>query len=310
MLLYIFAALTAFLLLLTAGLSAEKRKMRRQLYTIASDLQHILDAESEERVMLFHEERETSFLLEQINRALESRQKTKADYKRSELRTRQMLANVSHDMKTPLTVILGYLEIMKLQKSSQTAVIEKVEKKAGQLMEMIGEFFTLAKIESGDISLSMEQIRIDLFCEEVIVDFYDILTEKEFQVEIRIPEQKLFVYADTKILKRILLNLITNALRYGEDGRFLGMEIRYDEHWIRVDISDKGKGIPAEEKERIFERLYRTDEGKAGTAAGSGLGLAIAKELAEKLGGNITFESEPHVRTVFTLELERAEQPA
>lgn len=310
MLLYIFAALTAFLLLLTAGLSAEKRKMRRQLYTIASDLQHILDAESEERVMLFHEERETSFLLEQINRALESRQKTKADYKRSELRTRQMLANVSHDMKTPLTVILGYLEIMKLQKSSQTAVIEKVEKKAGQLMEMIGEFFTLAKIESGDISLSMEQIRIDLFCEEIIVDFYDILTEKEFQVDIRIPEQKLFVYADTKILKRILLNLITNALRYGEDGRFLGMEIRYDEHWIRVDISDKGKGIPAEEKERIFERLYRTDEGKAGTAAGSGLGLAIAKELAEKLGGNITFESEPHVRTVFTLELERAEQPA
>ena len=307
MLIYLYVVLIILLLFIIGALLYERKKMRRQFHAITAELKRILQTESDEKVMLFTNEKELASLMEQINWALESRQKTKTDYRKSELNTKQMLSNVSHDMKTPLTVILGYLEIMKLDERYRTSMVDKVEKKANQLMEMIQEFFTLAKIEAGDIELSMTRIRIDHFCEEIIVDFYEILTEKDFQVEIQIPKKELYVYTDPKILKRILLNLITNALRYGAEGKFLGLGIQYDEHTVKIDIIDKGKGIGSTEKEHVFDRLYRSDAAGGRDVPGSGLGLAIAKGLADKTGAAITLVSEPHVRTVFTLELVRME---
>jgi signal transduction histidine kinase len=218
-----------------------------------------------------------------------------------------MLSNVSHDIKTPLTVILGYLEIIRLDDRYHFPILEKVEKRANQLMDLISEFFTLAKIEAGDFDLTMTRIHVNKFCKEIIVDFYEILTEKEIEVDIQIPNIELYVYSNKEALKRILLNLITNALRYGSEGNFLGLCIRYNENIVSIDIIDKGKGIEKTEKEHIFERLYTADDSRNKEVPGNGLGLTIAKELAEKIGGNITLESEPYLRTIFTLELDRME---
>jgi signal transduction histidine kinase len=293
------------LLAVIAVLFAERWNTHKQILTISSELNRILTNETDEKIMLFTSEKITASLIEQINRALESRQKAKSSYKKSELNTKRMLSNVSHDIKTPLTVILGYLEIMRLDSRYHTAMLEKIEDRANQVMNLINEFFTLAKIEAGDIDLSMNRILINEFCKQIILEFYEILTEKEMQVDILIPDKELYVYSNPEALKRILSNLITNVQRYGSEGKYLGLYIYYNETRIRIDIIDKGKGIEKTQTEHVFDRLYTTEDSRNKEVQGNGLGLTIAKELAEKLGGRITLESEPYIKTIFSLELNR-----
>ena len=307
MLIYVMMVSLILSLAILARLLGERYRLNKQIQTISFELNRILTNGTDEKMMLFTDEKKIALLIEQINRALESQQKAKTDYWKSEFNTKQMLSNVSHDIKTPLTVILGYLEIIRMDDKYHSPMLEKVEKKANQVMDLISEFFTLAKIESGDIDLTMTRIHVNEFCKEIIVDFYEILTEKEIEVDIQIPEIELYVYSNQEALKRILLNLITNALRYGSQGNFLGLRIRYNKDNVSIDIIDKGKGIGTSEKEHIFERLYIADTSRNKEVPGNGLGLTIAKELAEKIGGTITLESEPFIRTVFTLELERME---
>ena len=307
MLLYIMMVSLIILLVVIAVLFIKRGKINKQILTISCELNRILTNETDEKMMIFTNEKKVATLIEQINWALESCQKTKTDYRKSELSTKRMLSNVSHDIKTPLTVMLGYLEIMRMDNRYHTTMLEKVEKRANHVMDLINEFFTLAKIEAGDIDLTRTRIHINELCKEIIIDFYEILTEKEIHVDIQIPEVELYVYSNQEALKRILLNLITNALRYGSEGKFLGLCIRYCENIVKIDIIDKGKGIGRIEEEHIFDRLYTTDASRNKEIPGNGLGLTIAKELAEKIGGSITLESEPYIRTVFTLELDRME---
>ena len=157
----------------------------------------------------------------QINRLLTNRQKIKADYTRAEMSSKKMLSNISHDIKTPLTVLLGYLEIIRLA-HKEDEMLKKAEVKAKQVMELINQFFTLAKLEAKDTDIILRRINICEVCRENVLEFYDILLLKEFQVDLSIPEESLFVQADTNALQRILYNLLSNVIRYGSDGKYLG----------------------------------------------------------------------------------------
>ena len=240
----------------------------------------------------------------QINRMLLDRQKMKADYRKQEMSIRKMLANISHDIKTPLTVILGYLEMMRLEQKDDE-MLQKVEAKAGQVTELINRFFTLAKLEAGDVNLTLTKININELCRENVLDFYELLLQKEFTVDISIPEEKLFVQGEKESLDRILNNLLSNAIRYGSDGKYAGLFLREEKEFIYIDIVDKGRGIAKEFEESVFERLYTMEDSRSGQAQGNGLGLTIAKNLAEQMGGELLLESEPGVKTVFTLKLKK-----
>ncbi len=131
-----------------------------------------------------------------------------------------MLANISHDIKTPLTVILGYLEIIRLGNKENEA-LQKVEIKAKQVMELVNQFFTLAKLKAGDTDIKITKINISESCRENVLSFYEILLQKEFEVDILIPEQDLFVYGDRESIDRILYNLFSNVYGYGSDGNII-----------------------------------------------------------------------------------------
>ena len=133
-----------------------------------------------------------------------------------------MLANISHDIKTPLTVILGYLEIMRLN-HADNEMLKKVETKANQVMNLINQFFTLAKLESGDTNINLGKVNINEICRENVLEFYDILLQKDFDVDLFIPETAIFVQGDKEALQRILYNLLSNVIRYGSDGKYLGV---------------------------------------------------------------------------------------
>ncbi|HBE86272.1 MAG TPA: sensor histidine kinase [Lachnoclostridium sp.] len=286
-------------------MSLLNKKNLKQIQTIADELERILDEDTDEKMMAFTEDKEIKHLLEQINRTLEDRQNANAGYRRSELNTKRMLSNISHDLKTPLTVIIGYLEMLLMQETLEKDMVKKVSYKANELKEQIDQFFTLAKLEAGDTVLTMSKINLNEFCRETIIDFYNILTEKEFEVNINIPDPPVFVYADREALGRILNNLISNAVRYGDAGHYLGLTLRMEDNFVCVDVIDHGKGIAYSEIPRVFDRLYTLEDSRNREIQGNGLGLTIAKSLAEKISGTLTLKSIQNEETVFTLKLQQ-----
>ena len=281
---------------------------QRKLREIHQRLKAILDEDSGGRLMVFTDNKELMELAAQINRLLEKSAKVEADFCRSEISSRKMLSNISHDMKTPMTVIRGCLEIMRTKGTAEPEMLEKAEQKAQALMELIDSFFSLAKLEAGDTDMTISRMDVCEICRESVLEFYEILTEADFQVEIGLPDEAVYAQGNREALQRILGNLISNVIRYGSEGRYLGVFLRSDERFIYVDVADKGKGIDSAFAQSVFERLFTMEDSRSRSVQGNGLGLTIAKKLAEQMGGNLTLESDPSVRTVFTVSLKRAPQ--
>ena len=172
---------------------AFRRGTQSQIREISGKLQEIIKNNSGGQLMLFTENKELMELSAQINDLLEINRKARADYLHSEAASRKMLSNISHDIKTPMTVILGYLEIMRLNGAATTEMLQKTEKKAQSVMELINQFFTLAKLEAGDMNLELSKMDVCELCRESILDFYEILTKNGFEVEISVPDFPVYV---------------------------------------------------------------------------------------------------------------------
>ena len=279
------------------GIQAKIKRMNKKL-------EEILETGSDEKVMVFTDNPVLMELGGQINRLLIDRQKIRADFKREEISSKKMLANISHDIKTPLTVILGYLEIMSLN-HADNEMLKKVETKANQVMNLINQFFTLAKLESGDTNINLGKVNINEICRENVLEFYDILLQKDFDVDLFIPETAIFVQGEKEALQRILYNLLSNVIRYGSDGKYLGVFLRQDKGNVYIDVVDKGKGIEQEFASNVFDRLYTMEDSRNREIQGNGLGLTIAKNLAKQLEGDIFLNSIPNVKTTFTVSLKK-----
>lgn len=281
-----------------------KNGIKSELEKVCQKLSDILENGTDEKVMVFTDNKVIMDLNGQINRLLIDRQKIRTDYKRQEISSKKMLANISHDIKTPLTVILGYLEIIRIRNKEDEA-LQKVEIKAKQVMELVNQFFTLAKLEAGDTDVKITRVNISELCRENVLGFYEILIQKEFEVDILIPEQDLFVYGNKESIDRILYNLVSNVIRYGSDGKYIGFFIREEGNFVYIDITDKGTGIGKEFAESVFERLYTMEDSRNRQIQGNGLGLTIAKNLSKQMGGDILLESTPGIKTVFSVKLKK-----
>jgi len=247
----------AILLIMNIFLLISRQKKSQILKQISKKLSEILEQDTNEKVMIFTNDAIIIELLYEINLMLEDRQKVKVDYRKSEISSKRMISNISHDIKTPLTVILGYLEMLIMNKDENTTMLKIVENKANQVMGIINNFFTLAKIEAGDSDISLSRVNINEICKKDIIDFYMILTEKNFDVEIKIPEKNIYVSGNEEALNRILFNLISNAVRYGYEGKYLGIFLRETINSVFIDIIDKGKGIEKSMLENVYGRRFQ-----------------------------------------------------
>ena len=259
-----------------------RKGIQKKIGDMGDTLEQILDEKSDEKVMVFTDDKALIHLSSQINRLLDDRQRIQADFRRSEISAKNMLSNISHDIRTPMTVILGYLEIMRLEAEGKDKMVAKVEQTARKVMELMSEC-----------------------CRENVLDFYELLTQKEFQVEIEIPEEPVFVEGNEEALQRILFNLISNAVRYGSDGKYLGIAVRTEGVFALIHVTDRGKGIEKAFAGTVFERLFTMEDSRNREIQGNGLGLTIARNLAVKMGGDITLVSEPDVSTTFTVKLRK-----
>lgn len=286
----------------------QKSKSENVRYTYEK-LQDIVKQQTGEKLLVVTDDKELQKLLVAINHLLDAKQKTNADHAKVEISMRKMLSNISHDLKTPLTVILGYTEMLNVDKTmnweEQQVLLEKVHLKTLEVMELIHKFFDLAKLESGDKAIEITKVNMNEVCRERILSFYDLLTTKGFEVHIDIPEKNVYALGNAEVLGRVLNNLISNAIAYGYDGNTLGITVREDDMCVYVDVWDCGKGIDESHIDKVFERMYTLEDSRNRLYQGSGLGLTITKRLVEALGGEIHLSSTPYEKTVFTIVLKK-----
>lgn len=278
------------------------RRLNRELIYVRKRLGELTVAEGEGYVLLPSADQGIRELTAQLNRLLENCYRQRADDRRARCAMMQALTNISHDLRTPLTVLKGYSELLAgrtkkqdLQETEKMAA--KIEEKTDELVAVIEQYFTMAKLESGDMNVTLQRIDLTRLCHEVLLDYYDILERERYTVEIQAGGDPVYACGDEAAVIRILKNLIENAMRHGGDGRFLGIRLQCFSGQAMIEVEDHGKGIAIEDQELVFDRNFTT----AGKGRGSGLGLSIARELALRMGAKLQVESEPCMRTVFRI---------
>jgi signal transduction histidine kinase len=244
-----------------------------------------------------------------LNELIEQLEKIQIESIKSQTARKSLLSSISHDIRTPLTSIIGYMDA--IQDDIATSEDEKQEylkilaKKADSLKQLIDKIFDMAKLDADEIQLKEESLDLAEIARESLIEFLPELKNNHVELHIRIPEKGCIVMADRLSLIRIIHNVVKNALEYGKGGKKLGIELIEKTNEYQLLIWDQGPGIPKEDLEFVFERMYRGDQSRTPFSAGSGLGLAIAKALVEKNQGEIWVESIPWKKTTFGFSIPR-----
>lgn len=222
----------------------------------------------------------------------------------------ELIVYLAHDIKTPLTSMIGYLSLLSetkdMPQEQRNRYIDIALDKSYRLEYLINELFDVARFNSEKIVLEKEEINLNLMLEQIADDFYPTLKEMNKKINFT-SDEKTILYADPDKLSRVFNNLIKNAVNYSKENTDIDISILNKENQATVKITNKGKQIPKEKLDKIFEKFYRLDSSRTSKTGGSGLGLAIAKEIVELHGGRIYAESDMK-ETTFSVILPIIEQ--
>lgn len=222
-----------------------------------------------------------------------------------------LIANLSHDLRTPMTKIQGYAETLHEELGDITTegkmfaeIILRQSRYMEKLLQKLSEISNL-DARKGNIELKISNIAEHL--RKIVADFIPILESKELATDIQIPEQPIYALTDYYLFERAIRNLIENAIHYGSSGHYLGVSLEKAEDVVLIKITDRGPGIPHEQIPFIFNRFYRGSAAREGE--GMGIGLSIVQEIAEAHFGQVDVHSVENEKTVFTLTLQRSDCP-
>jgi len=222
-------------------------------------------------------------VLQSHNRAIE------AENKKNDL-----VMYLAHDLKTPLTSVIGYLTL--LDESPELTYEQRAKftgialDKAFRLEQLISEFFEITRFNINTITLQKNRIDLNMMLNQIVDEFYPMLTEKNIRIDIDIPE-RILMLADSDKIARVFDNLLKNAVNYSYENSLIRIGARIRQNRIIIKFRNKCDEIPQEKLERLFEKFYRTDSSRSSSSGGSGLGLAIAKQITELHGGTIKAKS-------------------
>lgn len=257
---------------------------RKQIRTWNQNLSFILSNNSNMRLEQLVPSKDVSKLVDLLNELMQKHRKFKVVYEEKDEAFKQLITNLSHDIRTPLTSLDGYFQL--LTKATEPEVRERyitiIEGRIKQLTEMLDQLFLYMKLQNNCYELSIEKCNISQILCECMLDFYEQFTNRGIEPEIHLPEEEVIMLGNPSALIRILQNMIKNALEHGDEHFQIILE--KDEEIIVTCKNGYANGTEIDFS-LIFERFYKAD--KARTHTSTGLGLAIAKELTEKIGGSI-----------------------
>ena len=227
----------------------------------------------------------------------------------------QILSMVSHDLKTPLASIVGYVDRLLLQGASvgllnekQQTYIGAVQKSSYRLKALIEDLLDVAAIESGVLNISVEELDVEQEVLDSLKSMQDHFTERAIQIEVEIPDGIPRVKADRVRLSQVITNLLSNACKYSPSGAMVTVTARDKPGFVQIDFSDSGPGIPEEDRSMIFTKFFRVRNPSTSEASGAGLGLYICRHIMEMFGGKIWVNSQERQGSTFSLVLPTADQ--
>ena len=214
--------------------------------------------------------------------------------KEAEQRKNDLIVYLAHDLKTPLTSVIGYLTLLcdepQISEELRAKYLGIALGKAERLEDLINEFFDITRFNLTSITLEPEQIHLSRMLEQLASEFFPILGEKGLTWNLDIAPD-VYVFCDSDKLERVLDNLIRNAVNYSYPDSPIRLSLTPVREYVKICVENRGRTIPPEKLGRLFDQFFRLDSSRSSSTGGAGLGLAIAKELVERFGGSIRAES-------------------
>lgn len=250
--------------------------------------------------------------LKRINEEIYSyaalKQKEIDELRKLEAFRKEFIADVSHELKTPLFAAQGFVHTLLdgavKDKTVRTKFLKKAAKSLDGLDMLVQDLLTLSQIETGDIKMHFEYFDIRLLTEEVIEQLENKAHKKDISLNIdKHPPNKIIVHGDWQRIYQVMTNLISNAIKYSGEGSTVTISFKVTKSFVTTTVADTGEGIPKEDIGRIFERFYRVDKSRSREKGGTGLGLAIVKHIMEGHDTKVDVKSKPGHGSEFSFRL-------
>lgn len=239
---------------------------------------------------------------EKESEKLKEKERAALDIERNaERQKNELITNVAHDLRTPLTTIVGYLELIKDDTALSKEDVHKYSgiayEKSIRLQEMMDDLFEFTKLDNADIKLNKSMINLSGLIMQMTDEFYPSFKECNITPIVDLPEENIYVQGDGQLLARVFDNLISNALKYGYHNTDLKIEVSGDEKYATVKVINHGDTIAPEDIPLLFNKFYRTDSSRNSKTGGTGLGLAITKNIVDLHHGDISVTSDDQITT-------------
>jgi signal transduction histidine kinase len=262
-----------------------------RLYSIKKELKrttHQLKQMNKKIDLTFYD-KDLEKLAIEINRQVDLTKQANAEKRRIENELKQAVANISHDIRTPMTSIIGYVQLLEsntLSKEEHNEYLHVVKTSSLRLKVLLEDFFELSIIESADYPLKIENIKMNNLVIDVLVGFFEGFNQRGIEPDIHIPEEEILIKTDPSAVKRVIENLVNNAVRHSSGNVTISLE-EYPTS-VELIINNPAEQLHEKDLYHLFDRFYKADQTRMGK--GTGLGLAIAKSLMMKMNGNLTAE--------------------
>ena len=276
------------------------RRVKKQIREMSDTLEDIKNGNGNRRILSETHEIVAPLVYE-INEIIVSYENRITEFRQTEETNRQLMTSLSHDVRTPLTTLIGYLDAAHkgiVTGKERDDYIETARRKAHDLKDYIDVLFDWFKLNSNEFAMDIKIIEAAEFTRNILIDWIPKFEDKQIDYCIDIPEQPFRVNLDPDAYMRILNNLIQNVIAHSHADK-IEISLSKQNNDMKILVSDNGVGIDKSDLKHIFERLYKCDKGRS--EKGSGLGLAITHQLVEKMNGSISVESTQGKGTTFTL---------
>ena len=276
------------------------RRVKAQINGMLDALEDIKAGNGNRRILSATDELTASIAYE-VNDIVSSYEKELSSFRQAEEVNKQLMTSLSHDVRTPLTTLIGYLDAAHkgiVTGKDKDEYVEIARRKAHDLKEYIDVLFDWFKLNSDEFALSIDPVEAVELTRNILIDWIPVFEDKQIDYSIDIPEQPFRVRVDPDAYMRVLNNLIQNVIVHSHADK-IKISLSKQDMNMKILVADNGVGIEKDDLKHIFERLYKCDKGRS--EKGSGLGLSIVHQLVEKMNGTITAESTPGNGTMFAL---------
>ena len=263
--------------------------LKKEVNKISKQLQGYNNRKTNKKIDMKLLDNDIENLGSEINQLIDLHVKENMEKIRFENELKQAVSNMSHDLRTPLTSILGYIQMAEsddVTDDEKKEYLSVAKKRAKRLETLLNGFFELSVIESMDYRLQYERLNINNLTLDTLMGFYDRFNEKQIEPYISLPDHDIFITSDESAVTRVIENLISNAITYSGGSVSINLEER--DSTAAITFSNDAPGLTEEDVERFFDRFYMADQTRSGKS--TGLGLSIVKNLMAKMNGDITAE--------------------